>query len=35
MGHFDYQQRKQAWLAQIEELYSLVQLWLAPYAARH
>ncbi|CAN7480721.1 hypothetical protein LJR289_003213 [Pseudoduganella sp. LjRoot289] len=35
MGHDDYQQRKQQWLAQIEEFYSQVQLWLEPYAIKH
>lgn len=35
MGHDDYQRRKQEWLARIEEFYSLVQLWLEPYAAKH
>lgn len=35
MGHHDYSQRKQQWLAQIEEFYSQVQRWLEPYATKH
>ncbi|WP_228893460.1 hypothetical protein [Pseudoduganella aquatica] len=34
MGHDDYQQRKQQWLARIDGFYGQVQLWLARYAEK-